>query len=71
LVKSADREATVKGCGVAVAMLQGHSWAPTLSNGSEWTWEPSRRSRLRPAACGPELGRPVAGWRHRDGTENP
>ena len=20
-------------CGVAVAMLQGHSWAPTLSNG--------------------------------------
>jgi hypothetical protein len=30
----ADREATVKACGVAVAMLQGHSWAPTPSNGS-------------------------------------
>lgn len=30
----ADREATVKVCGVAVAMLQGHSWAPTPSNGS-------------------------------------
>ena len=30
----ADREATVKGCGVAVARLQGHSWAPTLSKGS-------------------------------------
>ncbi len=29
----ADREATVKDCGVAVAMLQGHSWAPTLSKG--------------------------------------
>jgi hypothetical protein len=29
----ADREATVKNCGVAVAMLQGHSWAPTPSNG--------------------------------------
>ena len=30
----ADREATVKACGVTVAMLQGHSWAPTSSNGS-------------------------------------
>ena len=29
----ADVEATVNACGVAVAMLQGHSWAPTLSNG--------------------------------------
>jgi hypothetical protein len=29
----ADREATVKACGVAVAMLQGHSWAPTPLNG--------------------------------------
>ena len=33
-VRLADREATVKVCGVAVAMLQGHSWAPTPSNGS-------------------------------------
>ena len=24
-------------CGVAVAMLQGHSWTPTLSNG----WKPN------------------------------
>jgi len=30
----AGREATVKACGVTVAMLQGHSWAPTPSNGS-------------------------------------
>lgn len=30
----AGREATVKACGVAVAILQGHSWAPTPSNGS-------------------------------------
>src|SRR4051812_45140745 len=30
----AGGEATVKACGVAVAMLQGHSWAPTPSNGS-------------------------------------
>lgn len=30
----AGREAMVKVCGVAVAMLQGHSWAPTPSNGS-------------------------------------
>jgi hypothetical protein len=28
LVYVAGREATVKGCGVAVAMPQGHSWAP-------------------------------------------
>jgi hypothetical protein len=34
LVDVAGREATVKVCGVAVARLQGHSWAPTLSNGS-------------------------------------
>ena len=30
----ADQEATMKDCGVVVAMLQGHSWAPTLSMGS-------------------------------------
>jgi hypothetical protein len=29
----AGREATVKVCGVAVARLQGHSWAPIPSNG--------------------------------------
>jgi hypothetical protein len=29
----AGREAMVNACGVAVAMLQGHSWAPTPSNG--------------------------------------
>ena len=30
----ADLEATVKACGVVVAMLQGYSWAPTPSSGS-------------------------------------
>lgn len=30
----AGGEATVKACGVAVAMLQGHRWAPTPSKGS-------------------------------------
>ena len=30
----AGREATPNACGVGVAMLQGHSWAPTPSNGS-------------------------------------
>ena len=34
LVRLAGREATVNACGVAVAMLQGHSWAPTPSKGS-------------------------------------
>jgi hypothetical protein len=32
-VRFAGREATAKCCGVAVAMLQGHSWAPIPSNG--------------------------------------
>ena len=30
----AGPEATVNACGVAVAMLQGHSWAPNPSTGS-------------------------------------
>ena len=33
-VDVAGTEAMVKACGVAVAMLQGHNWAPTPSNGS-------------------------------------
>ena len=33
-VNVAGREATVKDCGVAVARLQGHSWAPTPLKGS-------------------------------------
>ena len=32
-VDVAGREATGKACGVAVAIPQGHSWAPPLSNG--------------------------------------
>gem|GEM_PF-4918983 len=31
---SLTEEATVKVCGVAVAIPQGHSWAPPLSNGT-------------------------------------
>ena len=30
----ADGKAAMTACGVVVAMLQGHSWAPTLLNGS-------------------------------------
>jgi hypothetical protein len=30
----AGREATVKACGVVVAMVQGHSWVPIPSKGS-------------------------------------
>jgi hypothetical protein len=30
----AGREATRKACGVLVAMLQGHSWAPTPPTGA-------------------------------------
>ena len=28
-------EATLNACGVGVAMSQGHSWTPDLSNGSQ------------------------------------
>ena len=35
LISVVGREATVNACGVAVAMWQGHSWAPHPSNGSE------------------------------------
>ena len=31
---SPDGEATVKACGVVVAMVQGHSWVPIPSKGS-------------------------------------
>lgn len=33
LVRVAGREATVKACGVVVAMMQGHNWVPIPSNG--------------------------------------
>jgi len=46
-------EATVKGCGVAVAMPQGQSWAPTSTSESQWTREPFR------SAC---RARPARGW---------
>ena len=35
LVKVAGREATLKVCGIGVAMLQGHNWAPHPTNGQE------------------------------------
>lgn len=64
LVYVAGREATVNACGVAVAMLQGHSWTLTLSNGWEmnvgtippapFTGQqlPGRREGLLPADAG-------------------
>ena len=42
----------MKVCGVAVAMLQGHSWAPTLSNG----W------KVNVGTIPPVRRRPAAGW---------
>lgn len=35
LVNVVGREATVKACGVVVARLQGHSWAPNPTSGSQ------------------------------------
>jgi len=35
LVNVVGREATPKACGVGVAKLQGHSWAPHPTNGQE------------------------------------
>jgi len=64
------REAMVKGCGVAVAMPQGQSWAPPSSSESQWTREPSRSARPRAASAlawaGPAVGRTA-----RDGAEPP
>ncbi len=66
----AGREAMVKVCGVAVAMLQGHSWAPTPSIGSAVNVGiipavPDPHRRLR---CG---GRRVVGRCRRGGAEGP
>ena len=52
-VANAGREATVKACGVAVAMSQGHSWAPTLLNGHE-----VNVGTVRPVPRKPALRRP-------------
>jgi len=41
----------VKVCGVAVARLQGHSWAPTLSNGQKVNVGTVLLVPHRPAAC--------------------
>ena len=64
-VKVADREATVKDCGVAVARLQGHSWAPTPSKGL--------RVNVGTTSSVPAIvaGRPVAGRCRRSGAEDP
>jgi len=51
LVDVAVREAMVKVCGVAVARLQGHSWAPTLSNGQKVNVGTVLLVPHRPAAC--------------------
>ena len=56
----AGREATVKGCGVAVARPQGHSWAPTPTNGLMVNVGTTLAVPPRPAARWP-AGRPVAG----------
>lgn len=50
-VDVAGREAMVKVCGVAVARLQGHSWAPTLSNGQKVNVGTVLLVPHRPAAC--------------------
>lgn len=59
-VDVAGTEATVKVCGVTVAMPQGHSWAPHRPNGRQRTWEPAQRRPPLSTACG-QAGRLVAG----------
>jgi hypothetical protein len=48
----------VKGCGVAVAMLQGHSWAPTPSKGSRVNVGTSAPRGVR-GSCRGERTRPL------------
>ena len=62
------KEATRKACGVLVARLQGHSWAPPLPTGCAVNVGTIRcRPLLRPAR--PGAGRPIVGCWQRDGTE--
>ena len=49
----AGREAMVNVCGVAVARLQEHSWAPTLLNGQKVNVGTVLLVPHRPAACWP------------------
>ena len=65
-ISVSGKEATRKACGVLVARLQGHSWAPPLPTGCVVNVGTIRcRPLLRPAR--PGAGRPVArllaaGW---------
>ena len=59
-VKSLVGEATVKVCGVVVAMVQGHSWVPIPSKGSRMNVGtvsalPNRRRRQRPSGSGERM----------------
>ena len=68
----AGREATVKVCGVVVAMVQGHSWVPIPSKGSRMNVGtvpalPDDRRRQRRTGAG---GR-MACRSGRDGAEGP
>ena len=58
-VNVAGREATGKDCGVAVAIPQGHSWAPPLSNGTTVNVGTLPAAPPPSALCGP-AGRLVA-----------
>ena len=56
----AGREATVKVCGVVVAMVQGHSWVPIPSKGSRVNVGtvlvfPDRRRRQRRIGTGERM----------------
>jgi hypothetical protein len=56
----AGREVTVNACGVAVTMLQGHSWTPTPLNG----WRMNVGTIPMAPPCHPArwpVGRPVVG----------
>ena len=56
----------MKACGVVVAMLQGHRWAPTPSIGSAVNVGTTPMVPTR-AAAGGVVGRPVVGRCHRVG----
>jgi hypothetical protein len=59
-VSVVGREATVKVCGVAVAMLQGHSWTPNPTSGSRVNVGTIPAAPHRPARRWP-AGRSVVG----------
>jgi hypothetical protein len=70
-VEVAGGEATVKACGVAVAMLQEHRWGPTPSKGSAVNVGTAAVVRAWTTGSGWPVGTLVVSGCCRGGAEDP